>query len=140
MTRSGTTDDLDAVATLDAESFGPRAWSRAVVLQALEADHVLVNDDGSGYVVVRVVGDVADLDRIAVAPDRRGTGLGRSLLAAAVGRARSLGATRMLLEVAADNDPAIGLYSAAGFVEINRRRGYYGRGVDAVVMELSALG
>ena len=40
----------------------------------------------------------------------------------------------MLLEVASDNTAAIGFYAANWFVPVNRRRNYYGRGVDAVVM------
>jgi len=136
MTRAGTSADLDALVDLERRCFGSGAWGSGLVEQALAAGQVLVVDD-AGYVVVRVVGDVADLDRIAVEPDRRGRGLGRALLAAAVTRAATAGAERMLLEVADDNASALALYSSAGFVEIHRRRGYYPGGIDAVVMERS---
>lgn len=42
----------------------------------------------------------------------------------------------MLLEVAADNGAALGLYASLGFATINRRARYYTGGVDALVMEL----
>ena len=44
----------------------------------------------------------------------------------------------MLLEVREDNDRARAVYAAAGYREIDRRRGYYrirGRRIDALVME-----
>jgi len=38
--------------------------------------------------------------------------------------------------VRASNAPALALYRAAGFVELDRRRGYYAaNGEDAVVMQ-----
>ena len=40
----------------------------------------------------------------------------------------------MLLEVRHDNEPAVALYAAEGFLEITRRRGYYAAGLDAIVM------
>ncbi len=42
----------------------------------------------------------------------------------------------MFLEVATDNAPALALYTAAGFVEVGRRRRYYAGGSDALVMRL----
>ena len=37
--------------------------------------------------------------------------------------------------MSADNDAALAFYAGEGFVEIDRRRGYYRDGSDAVVME-----
>jgi ribosomal-protein-alanine N-acetyltransferase len=57
------------------------------------------------------------------------------LLAAAVGRARALGAHRLLLEVREDNAGARAFYDAAGFAELGVRPRYYGDGAAAVVLE-----
>ena len=87
-----------------------------------------------GYAALSCNGDTADLLRVAVNPDRRRLGVARRLcdaILAGVGPA----CTRVLLEVAADNPAAMALYSRLGFVEIDRRRRYYGGAVDAVVME-----
>lgn len=86
-------------------------------------------------------GDVVDVLSLAVHPSARRRGTGRALLAELVAQARSTGAARVLLEVAADNEAARALYAAAGFRPISRRRGYYagpaGPGtVDAFVLEL----
>lgn len=84
-----------------------------------------------------VVGDLADLQRIAILPGARRRGLGRELLDSLVATAVERGATRILLEVAASNVAAISLYESFGFATIDRRAHYYGSGVDAVVMSRS---
>ena len=88
-----------------------------------------------GYASAAVIADVADLTRIAVMPADRREGLGSALLATLLETAAERGAERMMLEVAETNEPALAFYVASGFAEIARRRDYFGRGVDAVVME-----
>ena len=44
----------------------------------------------------------------------------------------------MLLEVRADNRPALAFYAHHGFVEIDRRDRYYADGATAVVMQAAA--
>ncbi|MCW2747578.1 MAG: ribosomal protein S18P -alanine acetyltransferase [Nocardioidaceae bacterium] len=133
--------DAAAVRALEVDAFGGDAWSEAAVAEELASStrvsYVWV-DDGElrGYAIVMVVDEIADLQRIAVAPSARRSGLGRRLLEEVVAVARRGGCERMLLEVRADNVAAIALYAACGFVEIHRRRGYYRDGVDAVVMQL----
>ncbi len=85
-----------------------------------------------------MLGDVADLDRIAVLPFARRRGLAGELLEQLIEAAGGHGAERMLLEVAADNEAAIGLYESYGFTTISTRKGYYPGGVDALIMELRA--
>jgi [ribosomal protein S18]-alanine N-acetyltransferase len=129
--RPATAADLDALAALEADLFGADAWSGASVAAEVAAGRVLVADDEdiAGYVVTLAAGDVLDLLRIAVSPDRRRHGLARALLAAAsTGR-------RMLLEVSERNEGAIAFYATEGFTEIARRDRYYRDGSAAVVME-----
>jgi ribosomal-protein-alanine N-acetyltransferase len=138
--RAAVTDDLPALVALDSLSFGSRAWSTVAwtdEFDRLAEDRViLVADEGSvvGYVVLLVPSvalDVVEVLRIAVTPAERGTGIGGQLMTAAL--ARCAGRT-VLLEVAASNESAVGLYRGFGFEEISRRRGYYGGGEDAVIM------
>jgi ribosomal-protein-alanine N-acetyltransferase len=129
--RPATAADVDALAVLEADLFGVDAWSLASVGAEVAAGRVLVADDAglSGYVVTLAAGDVLDLMRIAVRPDRRRHGLAHALLeAASTGR-------RMLLEVSERNAGAIAFYAAEGFTEIARRPRYYRDGSAAVVME-----
>ena len=133
--------DVDAVAALDAACFGAAAWSLTSWADEFARINrrILVSFSGdalAGYVALIVpefAGDPVDLTRIAVSPPARRTGVAAGLLSAALD---SVPDRVVLLEVAEGNDAAIGLYRAAGFVEISRRRGYYGGG-DALIMRLT---
>jgi [ribosomal protein S18]-alanine N-acetyltransferase len=138
--RAAVADDLPALVALDSVCFGAEAWSDvawADEFERLTEDRVvLVADEGAvvGYVVLLlppVELDVVEVLRIAVAPDERRTGIGGQLMTIAL--ERCAGRT-VLLEVAAGNQSAIGLYQGFGFAEISRRRGYYAGGEDAVIM------
>lgn len=144
MIRPITRDDAAAIAAIEREAFGDDAWSDALVdleltapgrvVVAAERDDALV-----GYASAAVIADVADLTRIAVRPDARRSGTARALLRTLLELSAERGAARMMLEVADTNEAALGFYAASGFAEIARRRDYYGRGVDAVVMELAPI-
>jgi ribosomal-protein-alanine N-acetyltransferase len=89
----------------------------------------------AGYVVAdatpnhgRPLGHVKDL---AVAPDRRGAGIGATLLERVLA---TLAAHAVKLEVRADNEPALALYRRFGFTVRNTVPGYYVDGEDALVM------
>lgn len=144
MIRHAVLTDLGALTEVESACFSGDAWSPALVESELSGGTrsvLLACDDTGvlGYGSVGVVEDVADLQRIAILPDARRQGLGRELLEELLAKAAGLGATRILLEVAAANEPAIGLYESFGFASISRRRGYYADGSDALVME-RALG
>ncbi len=140
MIRLATLEDLPAVRALEEELFGADAWSGEQLLAEMTGAGrcVQVNDDEglTGHVVTAVVADTADLLRIGVRPDRQRAGGATALLAAAMREASRAGATRMLLEVAADNEAALALYRAAGFADIDRRPRYYRSGADALVLAL----
>ncbi len=134
--RAATGEDLAAVHALEVELFGADAWSEQTVLATLARGRVLVAEDEVllGYVVLVDAGELADLERIGVRGDHQRAGLASALLDAAL---RDTGPDRVLLEVRADNEPALAFYARAGFVEIDRRRRYYRDGTDALVLELN---
>ena len=79
---------------------------------------------------------VADLGMMVAASHRR-RGIGRALLDAAVGWARTAGVTKLELHVFPWNEPAIRLYERFGFEREGLRRGHYlrdGAAVDALLM------
>ena len=100
--------------------------------------HYLVAEvDGAvaGHAVTSLAGDIAELQRIAVTPAARRTGVASALLEACIALAVTDGeADRMLLEVRADNTGALAFYAARGFVEVDRRPRYYRDGATAVVL------
>ncbi len=143
--RPATAADLPALVGIEAAAMRPDAWSRSALADEL-ADElagvpgtrtVLVVDEYPGpaaYGVLRSVGGTADVQRLVVDPTRRRRGLGSALLEALLHAAETRGCSTVLLEVAADNAAARGLYAAHGFEEIDRRRGYYSGGRDALVL------
>ncbi len=133
----------DAPAVLDLEQvcFEEDGWSAGVVADALGSTgrHVVVAEVGDvvvGYAVLSVAGEVADLERVAVHPAHRRTGLATALLGRVRDRAREAGAERLLLEVSTANPGARAFYAAHGAVELDRRRRYYCDGSDALVLQL----
>lgn len=59
----------------------------------------------------------AEVKRMYVEPDRRGTGVGRALLDALEAEARARGVTRLVLETGIHQVAAIALYRGSGFTE-----------------------
>ena len=88
-------------------------------------------------VLFRLVGDECEIIEIAVAKDHRGAGIAGAMLAALISYLRTVGAKRLILEVAEDNQPALGLYHKHGFIEVGRRDGYYKQKITAIILELA---
>lgn len=69
--------------------------------------------------LVRELGPAAgELKRMYVAPEMRGYGIGRALLARLEDEARTLGLTRLVLETGTRQAEALALYRNAGFTPI----------------------
>jgi ribosomal-protein-alanine N-acetyltransferase len=130
---------------IHAEAFnGPttgRAWSQADFAALVGQPGVFVLGDARGFILIRAVADEAEILTLAVRPDARRQGLGRSLIQAAAAMAAGLGASRLLLEVAEDNLAARALYDRAGFEAVGRRPRYYARAdgaaADALILVLN---
>ena len=91
-----------------------------------------------GFAVAAVVADQAELESIAVDPERRRLGVGGALSGAVILWGRRAGAREMLLEVRSANAEARALYDRLGFRETGLRRGYYSDPPDdAVLMSVS---
>jgi [ribosomal protein S18]-alanine N-acetyltransferase len=140
--RPATSDDLAAVVALEADNLGADAWSENLLAEGLAGrlptiHYLVAEQDGAlvGHAVTSLAGDIAELQRIAVTPAARRTGVASSLLEAAVALATLDGeADRMLLEVREGNAGALAFYAAREFVEVDRRPRYYRDGSTAVVM------
>jgi len=141
-----TVADLDAVVEIERASFAV-PWSRAAFRHELERNRVAETwvarepadaEPGVvvGYLCLWVVAGEVHVTSLAVAPVRRGRGIGRLLLGALLERHRRAGATVAFLEVRPGNTEARRLYASLGFREVGRRRGYYvDTGEDALLLE-----
>jgi GNAT superfamily N-acetyltransferase len=123
-------DDVDVVRALFREyadtlgvDLGFQGFEEEVAALPAGYDALLVAGDGLGCVGVRRFGDDdCEMKRLYVRPDGRGTGAGRALAEAAIGRARALGYARMLLDTMPFMTAAQDLYRSLGFVEIEPYR------------------
>jgi [ribosomal protein S18]-alanine N-acetyltransferase len=119
--------DAARLAALHAACFAD-AWSEQAIrdLLATPGSFALTAQDGTGFILVRAAGGEAEILTLAVLPAARRRGIGKSLVAAAAAKAAEAGAEVLFLEVGVENLPAIALYKQTGFVEVGRRKAYYG--------------
>jgi len=144
--------DIDAVMEIESDARA-KPWTRAmfvdemkrasrrwVVVVAAEPGAVAAGGDRLvGFGGIMVAGDELHVMDIAVHPDFQGREIGRRLLARLLTAGVELGVSAATLEVAADNEPAKGLYRRLGFAAEGRRCDYYGDGVDAIIMWIRDL-
>lgn len=114
-------------------------WTAAQYAETLgNACSLLVHEPGAfalGFVVPDDMGEIAAL---ACDPAYQRQGRASRVLQRFCEAAAEQGAGRVILEVSAENGPAIAFYTARGFAMAGTRRGYYrtpdGRRADALVM------
>ncbi len=136
--------DIEAVAELERRAFPHDSWSTGQFWAELagvpDSGHYLVAVRGGdivGYAGLAVLADEGWVQTLAVRADRRGGGVGASLLAALMAEARRRRVVAVLLEVRVDNEPALRLYERFGFERLAVRRGYYANGTrDGAVLRL----
>jgi ribosomal-protein-alanine N-acetyltransferase len=117
----------------------PRPWSQTEFTGLLGLSEVfLTTSDGPAFAMGRIAATEVELLTIAVSPSAQGQGFGRAAMLQFESQAATLGAKEIFLEVSAENDVAIKLYTSLGYTESGIRPQYYstprGRKIDALVM------
>jgi len=144
--RTVTDADVDILARLHARAFPQDPWesralSRLVALPKMHARLAETDGQAAGFVLALVVGGEAEILTLCVDPAVRRRGVARALLADLYAAARIARASRVVLEVAADNETARSLYAAEGFAAVGRRPFYYRRpapeAADALILARS---
>ncbi|MQR98049.1 GNAT family N-acetyltransferase [Gluconobacter aidae] len=82
----------------------------------------------AGFILARTILDETEILTLAVHPDFRRRGIGKSLVQNVLGKGK------VFLEVSVCNIQAAALYEKCGFVKAGLRRGYYRDGSDAQVL------
>ncbi len=132
--------DVPSLVSIDSSSVRP--WTGEAFVAELKSHPptlFVLRSAGQvvAYVVARMQTPELDIVNLAVARDYRRRGLGRFLLRSLLDHVASLGVTRLFLEVREGNQEARGLYGGFGFMETQRRRGFYLEPVeDAILMRL----
>lgn len=144
--REMTSTDIDALVVFDATLFADDAWPAttwwAELAERPRREYLVLEQDGAllAYGGVDHGGESADIMTVAVVREAQGRGNGAAMLDALEEAAGRRGATGALLEVRADNAPALALYERAGWRQLHVRRRYYQPGdVDALILGKTLL-
>lgn len=127
----GEADIADAMAVM-ATAFEPQfgeAWTAQQLRSMMTMPGAAlvvgrIDDKPVGFGLLRAIVGEAELLLLAVDPQHRGAGHGRRILDRCLMVAERSGAESVFLEVR-DANPAVHLYTKAGFTQYNRRKDYY---------------
>jgi len=155
MIRAIRTDDCDAIAAIEAQTFNT-AFDRGSLLTFMKmrafcgfVDDANIpntaygrNNPGMssnlvGYLLATIILDEAEILSITVSSDHQNCGRGAELLGHFLAYIDAQDVKTAVLEVAADNVSALTLYHRHGFAEFGRRPSYYKRSdgdCDAIMM------
>lgn len=116
-----------------AESFASTLGLTTTLALGIESDIGL-----KAMIVFQRVGTEAEILTLATAPAFQRQGLAAQILSQGLTLLGQYGASRLMLDVAADNDGAIAFYNQNGFAQDGCRPNYYRSGrdmpVDALLM------
>jgi len=117
-----------------------KGWITADFQTYFDRDTTIIGGDAASFVLGTAILDEAEILTVATDPPVQRQGKARAALQDFVNHAEARGVSRIFLEVAADNAPALALYAHAGFAQTSLRKGYYRRAdapnCDAIVMQL----
>lgn len=133
---------IDELLPIEADLFGAEKWTGGMFWNELANGHLyLAAVDETGVVgyagLALTPPDEGWINNVAVRRDAQRRGIGRTLVERLLDVAMKAGVKAVLLEVAADNEPAQALYASFGFDRIGVRKGYYQpTNTDAYVMRV----
>ena len=141
---------LQAVADIEAIVQPQDAWGFQTLMESLKQDsmHLLIvyeqknniiNSTVTGYCLYQVIFEQAEILRIGTHPDYQRQGIASQIFARLNTELRKHQVESLLLEVRADNTPAIALYEQQELALIHKRKGYYQTphqpAIDALIMQ-----
>lgn len=137
---------IQTVADIEAIIQPQDAWRYQTIIELLvqvSIDLLIVcqSDKVVGYCLYQIVFEQAEILRIGTHPEYQRQGVASQLFATLNKELQDNKVESLLLEVRADNNPAIALYEQQGFVIIHQRKGYYRMtdqpAIDALIMQRS---
>lgn len=141
---------LQAVANIETLVQPHDAWTEQTLAKMLAQDstHIMIvykpegkadNNKVIGYCLYQIIFEQAEILRIGTHPDYQRQGIASQLFATLNNELINNKVESLLLEVRADNAPALALYERQGFVVIHKRKSYYQLphqpAIDALIMQ-----
>ena len=135
--------DIDAIVRVEDACFST-PWSidaiKHEICENKLADFMIACDEENniiGYIGIWTLLDECQINKIAVMPEKRKIGIGKTILNHVIELTRDMGVKSWYLEVRESNTAAQALYRSAGFSSVGTRKNYYINPVeDAVLMSL----
>ncbi len=93
-----------------------------------------IDDEIVGFAGVIILPDDSEITNIVTKKSMRKKGIGKNLLEKLIEISKEENKTEISLEVNEINEPAISLYEKFGFEIVGRRKKYYNRVNDAIIM------
>jgi ribosomal-protein-alanine N-acetyltransferase len=127
-------------ATAFARPWDAHEFERMLCERSTEAHALWKGGAIQGFVLSRKAADEAEILTVVLAPNLRGNGLSRRLVADHLAHLTLSGVRRVHLEVDEGNAPALKLYARHGFRQVGERTGYYARadGSRATALTMTA--
>ncbi|WP_299185513.1 ribosomal protein S18-alanine N-acetyltransferase [uncultured Psychrobacter sp.] len=143
---------IQAIATIETQVQSQDAWTYKTLVELFEQDSIdiiVVYDELQekktdhkkvvGYCLYQVMFEQAEILRIGTHPDYQRQGIASRIFATLETELLDKQVESLLLEVRADNAPAIALYKQQKFINIHKRQGYYHipnqPAIDALIMQ-----
>jgi len=126
-----TTNDIDAVANIEAEAYGKHHWAKSSFYDELNNNlakyYIAKNSQGEaiGYAGAWHIIDEGHITTIAVKKDCLRKHIGEAILYKIIEDCYNANIKYLTLEVRESNLPAISLYKKYGFNSLGTRKGYY---------------
>ncbi len=119
-------------------------WTPARVRHHIKDKDTMVliasrDEEIAGFAIMRFGDDQAHLFLLAVQPEYRRTGIGRSMMAWLEKSCRTAGIQAVRLEVRSSNRVAMRFYQRLGYRLLGKVAGYYDRRESAVIMARSMI-
>ena len=135
--------DIDAIVRVENACFST-PWSidaiKHEICENKLADFMIACDEENniiGYIGIWTLLNECQINKIAVIPEKRKNGIGKTILNHVLEFTRDIGVKNWYLDVRESNTAAQALYRSAGFSSVGTRKNYYINPVeDAVLMNL----
>jgi len=137
--RPATADDVDRIMCLE-EGAIPHPWQRKEIEKLITEDNKCAfvtekNGHIACYIGCDIVLDEGNIGNLVTEEEERGKGLATAILKRLLVYLKEQGVKKVYLEVESTNTAAIVVYKKCGFKSYNIRKGYFGVGRDAILMD-----
>ncbi|MBO4449430.1 MAG: tRNA (adenosine(37)-N6)-threonylcarbamoyltransferase complex dimerization subunit type 1 TsaB [Clostridiales bacterium] len=138
-TRLATLEDVSRIMSLEEDAI-PHPWQRNEIEKLItEENKCAFVTEKNGHVVCYIgcdiVLDEGNIGNLVTEEEARGKGFATAIMKRLLEYLKEQGVKHVYLEVESTNTPAVAVYKKCGFKSYNIRKGYFGVGRDAILMD-----